>query len=192
MINIPSAVTLAEELELRTLAAGRDVLEVGALLGHSTVALAQTANHVVSVDPHEDYPANNPRPTLPTFLSNLDRHGVRDKVTPIVARHNQAFPRLAPRSFDVVFIDCTGEYQLTLSIMRAAVPLLRPHATMCVHDCGHPDWPGAMEAVETFGRPFRLIDRLAVIEGMWSSPASRKARLIGVGSTRIGLAQVAA
>lgn len=169
---IPSAVTELEAHVLQMLARDKLVLEVGSLLGYSTVKLAQVATRVVAIDPHEGYPAANPRPTFATFVENLKAHGVRDKVTPMVGTHDDVFPHLATRQFDVAFIDCTGEYDLTLDVIRKVQPLLRHFAYLCVHDCGHPDWPGALEAVETFASwpraGYKLVDRMAVFEGVWS------------------------
>jgi predicted O-methyltransferase YrrM len=172
-VDIPSAVTPAEAATLDALAAGQIVLEVGALLGHSTVVLARSAKHVISIDPHEGYPAHDPRPTLGPFLSNLERWAVRDKVTVMLGTDADVLPYLQVRSFGLAFIDCTGEYQVTLDALRRCVPLLRHHAAMAVHDCGHPDWPGALEAAETFaleqGRTFELVDRMAVFTGTWGA-----------------------
>lgn len=170
-IDIPTAVTLAEGNRLRELARGKRVLEVGSLLGYSTVLMAQVAKHVVSVDPHEGYPASNPRPTLWQFRRNIFLHGVADKVTPMIGTDDVVLPLLDTRQFGLVFIDGTGEYDMTLAAMRRAVPLLRYCGALAVHDCGHPDWPGAMDAAETFAREgrrtFELIDRLAVFTGTW-------------------------
>lgn len=162
-VDIPTALTEAERNELKMLAHGANVLEVGSLLGHSTVTLAQVAQHVVSIDPHEGYPASEPRPTFQRFMENLERYGVRDKVTVIVDTHDKVVPWLQPRSFELVFIDATGEYDLTLDIIRSVKPLVNS-GWIAVHDCGHPDWPGALQAVESYGRPFDLIDRLAIIQ----------------------------
>jgi predicted O-methyltransferase YrrM len=169
-LNIPTAVTPREAAVMVTHASGRLVLEVGALLGYSTITLARTALHVVSVDPHEGYPADNPRPTLSTFRANLREHGVEHKVTPVIGT-DAILPMLAPRSFGMAFIDTTGEFEDTARIIRAVLPLLRHEAVLAVHDCGHPDWPGALEAVEKFSkdhdRIYRLTDRLAIFEGTW-------------------------
>ena len=168
---IPTAVTPAETVELQRLARGRSVLEVGSLLGYSTIKLAEGAFHVVSVDPHEGYPVNDPRPTYDTFVKNLILAGVRDKVTPLVGTDIEVFPLLKPRQFQMAFIDTTGEYDDTRRICEAVVPLLSYYAVLAVHDMGHPDWPGALEAVEDFARDhrtqFRLVDRLAIFEQSW-------------------------
>lgn len=162
-IEIPTALTTSEHKRLQELAAGKVVLEVGSLLGYSTVTLAQVAISVVSVDPHQGYPADDPRPTIGPFLQNLDDYRVRELVTVMVGTHNDVFRWLRPEAFDMVFIDCTGEFELTLDVMKKCQRLLWPKHVMCVHDCGHPDWPGAMAAVRAFGEDFELVDRLAVI-----------------------------
>lgn len=162
-IDIPTAITAAERGRLQDLAADNYVLEIGSLLGHSTVAMAQVASHVVSVDPHMGYPVDNPRPTLVPFLENLERYGVRDKVTVTVGTHRDVLPWLRSKRFDLIFIDCTGEYDLTHDAITSTFPCLAADGVVCVHDCGHPDWPGALAAVESLEVPFELVDRLAVI-----------------------------
>lgn len=166
---IPTAITGPEAAALREIAAGKTVLEIGALLGFSTVTLAGVASRVVSVDPHEGYPADQPRPTLHRFLENIAP--VRDRITVCLGSDRDVFPYLASRSFDVVFIDATGEYEDTRRIMRGAIPLLRHIGTLAVHDCGHPAWPGAAHAIREFSeswcRPYALVDRLAIFGGTW-------------------------
>jgi predicted O-methyltransferase YrrM len=170
-IDIPTALTPAETEKLQSLARDKYVLEVGALLGYSTVALAQVARRVVSIDPHEGYPEDNPRPTFSTYWENLVRHGVKDKVQPYkatwqeVVAHEGGFP--AP--YDMVFMDLTGRYEDTMEL------LMYLHGewgwrlkTIAVHDCGHPDWPGVDRAVEEFRKfigmhaTFQQVDRLGV------------------------------
>jgi predicted O-methyltransferase YrrM len=171
-IDIPSAITPAEAARLYELSAGKLVLEVGSLLGHSTVVLAQGALRVVSVDPHEGYPTHNPRPTLRPFLANLERFDVRDKVAVMIGTDEEILPHLQSGQFSLAFIDCTGEYDVTLTAMRRCIPLLHHTAALAVHDCGHPDWPGALAAAETFAREqrrtFEIIDRMAVFTGTWN------------------------
>lgn len=170
-MTIPSAVTAAEVAELQGLAGGKRVLELGSLLGYSTIRLAEVAEHVVSVDPHQGYPAHAPRPTLIPFFRNIIRADVRDRVTVMVGTDTEILPLLATAQFDLAFIDLTGLYDDTLRAIRLTIPLLRHYAALAVHDCGHPDWPGALDAVEDFARDarttYRLVDRLAIFEQTW-------------------------
>jgi len=165
-IDIPSALEYREADVLRLYALNGQVLEVGALLGHSTVTLAQVADRVVSVDPHVGYPEADPRPTLGPFLANLERYGVRDKVVPCVGRDDEVLPFLRPKSFDLAFVDTTGKYSDTLRAALGCLPLLRDRGVLAIHDCGHPDWPGAIKAADRLvlvtGVKYELVNRLAV------------------------------
>ena len=171
MTSIPTAATPGEAAELQRLARGGVVLEVGSLLGFSTVTLAAVARRVHSVDPHEGYPAHDPRPTLEPFLANLREHGVRDRVVVHVGTDAEVLPALAPAQFTLAFLDLTGMYQDTLDAMERTRRVLRHRAVLCIHDCGHPDWPGALAAVDDFathsGTTYRLVDRMAIFEQTW-------------------------
>lgn len=164
-LAIPSAMTDGEAITLEELARGARVLEVGALLGHGTVTMAQVAEHVVSVDPHEGYPRHNPRPTLQPFLDNLERYGVRKVVVPMIGYDFEVLPHLADNSFDLAFLDLTGEYTDTYHCIIRVRRLLRDGGTLAVHDCGHPEWPGVAEACEDLlGEPLFQVDTLRVYQ----------------------------
>lgn len=164
-LGIPTALTMAEHDELMYLAAGKLVLEVGALLGTSTIAMATTAALVHSVDPHEGYPAKNPRPTLEQFIHNLKRYRVADVVVPLVGRDDQILPFLRPRSYDFAFVDLSLTDGTTERVVWHARRLLRPEGVLAVHDYGHETWPGATRVVDSLRLPFRLVDTLAIMEG---------------------------
>lgn len=149
--DIPTALTPAETAALQAVARDKYVLEIGALLGYSTLAIAQTARRVVSVDPHKGYPADNPRPTWDIYCRNLRRYPeLRERIHPMKRRWQDAFgwgSWVYP--YEVVFMDLTGEYEDTRECLAYFAPewgwVLK---TIAVHDCGHPDWPGVMKAVE--------------------------------------------
>jgi len=150
--DIPCALQELERNALAGAAAGHSyVLEVGALLGGSTVLLAKNAHHVVSVDPHEGYPEHNPQPTYQTFIDNLYAYGVRDKVTVITSRVQDVILTGA-RRFGLIFIDATGKYKDTQEILEHVAPWLEPWGTLAVHDYGRPDWPGVRVAVDEWRR----------------------------------------
>lgn len=167
-MEIPSAITSCESRELTRLAENALVLEIGSLLGYSTTVLAKAAHLVHSVDPHEGYPADNPRPTLQPFIKNLVDAGIREKVAIHVGYDHEILPFFKDGAFDLVFIDITGLYQDTLQAMIRSVPKLRHSGVLCVHDCRHPKWPGATRAVRDFSdvyrRPYRTVDRLAIFD----------------------------
>jgi protein-L-isoaspartate O-methyltransferase len=76
-----------KELErLADLAQEKTVLEVGAHLGLSTIALASTAEKVVSIDWHRgDEFTKGWGFTLGPYVNNLNRYGVLDKVSVVCA-----------------------------------------------------------------------------------------------------------
>ena len=169
VIDIPTALTESETTALQAIVKDKYVLEIGALLGYSTVVMAQTAKCVTSIDPHEGYPEDNPRPTWAPYLANLRKHQVQGKVLPIRDTWQHAVKEGLPAPYDVVFMDLTGKYEDTHELLM----YLHPEwgwrlKTICVHDCGHPDWPGVDRAVQEFvtfldmHARFEQIDRMGV------------------------------
>jgi predicted O-methyltransferase YrrM len=185
LLDIPTAMTEPEALAIQQLAMDKRVLEVGALLGFSTIMMAKSAIEVVSIDPHAGYPADNPRDTWGSYNENLLRYDVADKVWAIrdtdqVLTHVEEFvwpdddpthPQRDPgelKDFGFAFIDCDGTYDTTIRVMERVAPFLTlDNGIMAVHDYDLPEWPGAGEAVRDFctqsGARFGLIDTLAVI-----------------------------
>jgi predicted O-methyltransferase YrrM len=170
VIDIPTALTELEATTLAQLAHGKNVLEVGSLLGFSTITMAATAEHVWSVDPHEGYPEDDPKPTFTTFIGNLQLYGVDERVTAIKDTDNWLLSpgQDLPVPIDFAFIDATGHYADTIRIMERAYELMHPDAQiMAVHDYGILAWPGAGEAVRDFctqrGLNFGVVDTLALV-----------------------------
>lgn len=162
-VDIPTSVSEGEADLLVELAQDVDVLEVGSLLGFSTVVLARAARQVWSVDPHVGYPTADPKPTLTGFMANLDRYGVRGKVVTVIARAQDVLPQFKPGSFSLVFIDNTVHCKELIYAANNLDP-----RWIAVHDYGHPVWTGATEAVEHFRQvwryPTRIVDRLLVMD----------------------------
>ena len=100
----PGWLTDPEAGELRRLAAGRTVLELGAWKGRSTVVLAAVAEHVVSVDRHQGIPGHGE--SLSEYLAN-----VREllNVTVVIGAFAQIVPHL--HGFDLVYIDGDHDQQ---------------------------------------------------------------------------------
>lgn len=168
--DIPTALSNVEADALRSLSTGKNVLEVGALLGFSTVVMAQVANTVVSVDPHDGYPADNPRPTWEPFLQNLARYDVLETVTPYRTLLSDPGTRGSlddHEPFEFTFIDADGTYQTTFAILDQAIRYADIDGLIGVHDYDLPEWPGAGEAVRDWctqtGSRFGVIDTIALI-----------------------------
>lgn len=155
MTYIPTALSPREDALLRKYAANRRVTEAGALLGHSTVQLAQTADRVVSIDRHTGYQhwRNN---TLRQFYRNLEVTGVSGRVQPVVA--DFAVMELFPADF--VFIDLDGTFDTTLAaLLLARAPLIG------LHDYERHHCQGVERAVKASGlRVIERADSLVILE----------------------------
>jgi predicted O-methyltransferase YrrM len=123
-----------EVAELVRLAEGVRVVEVGACMGGSTVALARVADHVVSIDHHRGDPWTGPIPTLSQYLEVLDNSGVRSRVTVVLDDWRNALALIDPRWPILVFLDAEHDADSVHQqlVMAAA---LDPWV-ICVHDFG--------------------------------------------------------
>ncbi len=173
-----------EPEELERLASGKTVLEVGAYCGKATVVMANVAKHVFTIDDFRGAPGSDHNPdsggvcgdrgtTLQqTFFDNLERFGVRQKVTPIVAPLETALPTMRLNGVDMVFYDADHSYVSTYHGGRFLFQNMSPTATIAFHDYADTD-PGVIQAVNRLsretGRPFRKVNTLAIFDGVDST-----------------------
>lgn len=151
--HIPTALSIAETRELGIFARHMRMVECGALLGYSTLVMAETASHVVSIDRHEGYGPS----TLHAFLSNIE--GCHDRITPVVADCRALLPML---TCDRYFIDLDGTYETTRAVLEA-IPYR--NIPIALHDFERNNCPGVIQAVlDTPGYEIdRVVDTLAFI-----------------------------
>src|SRR5688572_3274291 len=109
LTRIPTAISHAEGRKLREFARDQNMVEAGALLGFSTLLMAETARHVISIDRHSNYGP----PTLRTFLSNIQ--GNLNKITPITGEAEDYVGWFANCRY---FLDLDGTYQTTLGVLE--------------------------------------------------------------------------
>lgn len=157
--SIKSCLSSYETEILRDEVRGLSVIEIGALLGYSTINIAQVARNVTSIDPHAGYPYYRPCSTLREYLHNLESHGVSRKVKTIVARAQNVLGKLP--SAEATFIDCTGLYEDTKFCLDNA------SGKIICHDFGRSDCPGVEKAVLEFvkktKRDLQVVDTLAIV-----------------------------
>ena len=126
---------------MQTVAEGKHVVEAGALLGYSTIALARKAGHVTSIDRHEGYPWWNPSPTLPLFEQNLKDYAAWN-VTTIVGSAEEELPK---HRGELAVIDLDGRFETTQKALGAAqCPLL------LVHDACRSSCEGVEQALKDY------------------------------------------
>lgn len=160
--------TEAEGRALAERAAGKYVIEVGAYQGRSTVCLAQTAQLVVSIDPHRGYEIGGRLPTLAALEKNLRNRNLLDRVA-IVCAWSWMMEGLFDRGWaDLVFIDGDHEWTHVQADILRFDRCLKLTGAWAFHDYGHPNHPGVKQVVDSYARalnrPVELIDTLAVIE----------------------------
>ena len=129
-----SAVSEDECEELARLARNGVVLEIGSYYGRSTIALASTAV-VHSLDPHTGGPPGS-RDTLPEFVSNLERYGVRERVVVHIGRSEQVCPLFRHDAFDLVFVDAIHERPHVDRDIALATSCLKRGGVLALHDYG--------------------------------------------------------
>lgn len=157
---IETSLTTAEATEIQRLAAGRQhVLEIGAAYGYSTVLLAQVADEVVSIDPHQVHNS------LAILTRNLDLYGVREKVDVRIGSSRAVLPTLSDRQFGLVFVD--GDHTLAGVRFDAeqAWRLVSSFGHIAFHDWDEETCPDVRPALEAWCQPTYLIDTLAVYGG---------------------------
>ena len=151
MSGVPCALSPRERAVISAWCRGTSVLELGALLGGSTIAIATVARRVISVDPHAGYRGDTER----AFRSNLDRAGVAYKADVVVSdfRHLRELP-MSERAF----IDLTGSHALTEEALRAVQAEI-----VLVHDVGRQRCEGVATAIAAAGyEVLEHVDTIAV------------------------------
>jgi predicted O-methyltransferase YrrM len=165
--DVPGRLLDEEGEVLRELAADGMVLEIGSLLGRSTVCMAQVARHVHAVDPHPPGNTNFDEEfrgldSLTELRKNLRTMQVENRVSLHICTVAELWIPAIPQ-FDLVFIDGSHHRDAVLLDLEYASATLRTGGKVACHDhsTGH---PGVMEAVKQFGKPvLRQVRGLAVM-----------------------------
>lgn len=141
---ISTSLTYREAEELRRLAAGKTVLEIGSAYGFSTITMAKVAERVVSVDHHEHMKSAD------QLQLNLARHGVSDKVKVIVGNSKKILPTLEPSQFDMVFIDGDHSTFGIQSDIISSLKLVKLEGCIAAHDYREDTCPEVAPVVDHY------------------------------------------
>lgn len=146
-----------EIAKLVELAAGRDVLEVGAFKGLSAWAMAFTAKSVTSIDTFKANSAGQQQMPNFTTLDNYMAATARYRNTHVVPVSSQN-ANLGEEKFDMIFLDAMHDYDNVRADLKKWYPHLRSGGVLACHDYGHHDFPGVKEAVDEFLGPFPNVE----------------------------------
>ena len=158
--QILSSITDDEITALSTLAAGRDVLEIGSAFGYSAIGMAAAGAEVTAVDPHTWMDSYG------TMTANIRAYNVADSVTVHVGRSQRVLPELSGH-FALVFVDGDHGADAVEHDLEWARKLLTESGVIALHDytesCCCPDV--AVVADRMFGAadPADVVDSLRVI-----------------------------
>lgn len=170
--------TVDERDELSRLARDKVVLEVGSYCGMSASVMAPVARKFTCVDNFAGVDESDSAAGLrEEFFGNLDRLQLTERVSACVGRLEEIIPQLNLARTELVFYDADHSYDSTYNgvqlLLQSGLPAT---ATIAFHDYDSFD-PGVVKAVDRFasstGRTFRLIDTLAVFDGV-EQQATRK------------------
>lgn len=171
-MNLPPGWLSDEEAEvLASLATNGLVMEFGSYTGRSTVAMAQTARLVVSIDHHRGSAEHragltptNLAPhrilskgaidTLPEFRHQLRLHKVEDRVIVVEGPVEVAAPLFRPFTWDLVFIDAAHDQESVMAHGRLGALLIRPGGQVVFHDAGHEGVARALNLLTADGPPW--------------------------------------
>ena len=139
-------------------ARGKLILELGTYLGRSTVAMARTAKHVVTVDHFTGSPLENwyeqPGDYLAQTRENLHRYGVARSVTVIATDMLNLAGWLKPRAFDGVLVDGAHDFASVDRDSVLALAAVRDYRGV-VWDDFNDWWPDVLTAVKTVAWDYR-------------------------------------
>jgi len=161
---ISTSLTAAETDELRRLATGKKVLEIGSAYGYSSIAMALSGGQVTAVDPHTWLPSYE------AMITNIASY----KVSDLIEIHRSDSWTIMPllyeegQLFDLVWIDGDHEAATVAHDVEWARKLLNEDGTLACHDYDEATCPGVRQALDAWKVPPRLVDTLAIYgPGEW-------------------------
>lgn len=151
---------------------GKRVLEIGSYCGLSTICIAQGAESVDSVDPHDGRGTFIPQNTLPKLQDNLMRFSVFEKIKIHVCTTDEYVvkPRFGEDdfAFDVIFIDGAHDYKSVANDILKCLPLLASDGVLLFHDYNSLKDPDVTKAIDEViaagGKLISTHDSLAVVK----------------------------
>lgn len=154
-------------MDLLAFAKPKSVLELGSDRGVSTEVFLLMCDRVTAVDPWDwsrlnNYPETGPgldlRGAAARFAAFNERCSQYPNLTTVRDFSEDALPKMASASFDMVYIDAVHIYQPFIDDVHASFRLVKDDGWIAGHDYFHPDNDtNIVKAVgEIFGEPLKV------------------------------------
>lgn len=148
----------AEVKELRRLARNKEVLELGAWKGRSTVAMSSVARYIVSVDRHHGIPlAQEDGDSLPDYLDAVRE---LENVAIVIGGFHEVVPRFGS-NFDLVFVDGDHDADSAEADALLAFAHVNEHGVVAFHDWDFESVQAGVSRVTGAVKPWRVVDSVA-------------------------------
>ncbi len=157
--DVAGWLTESEAKTLARLARGKTVVEMGSYCGRSTIAMAQLATSVDSIDWHHGDEMSGSGGTLENLRYNLAQYRVEERVRVHKGRTEDVAPTLPSKVFDLAFIDAAHDEKNVRIDVSQALRLVKPGGTIAFHDFCIADVERV--AKEMLGNPVGYVDSIA-------------------------------
>lgn len=149
--------------------AGKDVLELGSMIGQSSYVLAKTARRLTCVDAWIDHcPFLEPRQAKEYKIAGMeavfDANMAGLEFRKIKAKTSAASKLLSDETFDAVLIDADHSCEAVLSDITNFRCKVRPGGLLLLHDYNSQAWTGVRQAADLLltGRTPHVIAALGI------------------------------
>jgi predicted O-methyltransferase YrrM len=129
-------------------AAGKVCLEIGSWYGRSTVAMAETASHIYTIDTFKGLPPAQDQSDVFTSLEGFLKYTAGyNNISVMIGRSQDLVPAMRDESVDMVFIDGSHDYQSVKADAVNSLRVLKPGGEMFFHDYYPDSYPGVKKSV---------------------------------------------
>ncbi len=144
---------------LARLAREKAVVEIGSYCGRSTIAMAQTAASVESIDWHKGDAMSGEGGTLEALRYNVAQYRLGDRIRIHEGRSEEVGPTLPAKAFDLGFVDAAHDEVNVRTDLMQMLRLVKPGGTIALHDFCVPDV--SRVASEMLGKYVGITESLA-------------------------------
>ena len=150
---------------------GRQVCEIGSMLGMSSFVMAHNCRSITCIDTWGESPYDHIKDErtrrvntaideqirkslhdkpYTIFLNNMSDVSIGDRVRSFVGASSDVARELQDGEFDFLLVDGDHSYMGVLNDLLSYREKVRPQGIIVLHDYGNPEWPGVEDAAHEF------------------------------------------